>query len=158
MRQDIVGYIYKGIIATGFLLPLIIAAAVVLVIEPAELIRLLLTTATSFILIGAFNAIPFVVYAKMLKSFLGQPDIVTINENRLKQKYGLFFAAILGICVIVYFHIYTWISIVKVLPGSSTSGIAFLLLPVYGLFSIVMGYGLGFLVARMQVLLTKNKV
>ena len=150
------GYIYKGIIVTGFLLPLLIATVVVLAIEPAELMRLILSSVMTFVLIGVFNAIPFVVYAKMFKSYCDQPDEVTLSEAVLKQKYGLFFAAILGLSIIVYFQIYTWIGIIKVAPGSSTSGIAFLLLPVYGLFSIVVGYGIGFLVVKAQRLLTKK--
>ena len=150
MRQDTAGYIYKGIIAIGFLLPLIIAAVVVLAIEPAELIRLVFSSMMSFVLIGAFNAIPFVVYAKMMKSYLERPDKTTLNEAVLKQKYGLFFAAILGLSILIHFQFQTWISIVQVEPGSSTSVIAFLLLPVYGLFSIVVGIGFGSLAVRLQ--------
>jgi hypothetical protein len=149
--------IYISILIIGFLLPSIIASIVILLFEPADVVRLFVSSARTFILIGLFNVIPFAVYVKMLKSFMVRANDNISSKDQLRHKYGLIFAAIVGLNIIIYIQVTTWIGMIKLVPGASTAGIAFLLLPVYGLFAVVLGYGFGMLVAKVQAFISKNK-
>jgi len=156
MNEHQLRRISAGILIVGFLLPSVIALIVMLILEPTEVARLFASSAMTFILIGLFNAIPFAVYVKILKSTIGIAQNNLLNDGQLKHKYGLIFAAIAGLSVIVFVQINTWIGMIKLAPGASTTGIAFLYLPVYGVIAILLGYGFGVLIVKMQTLIFKR--
>lgn len=158
MNKQLGRQIYVSIVVAGLFLPSVIGIIVVLVIEPAELAKLFVASARSLILIGLFNAIPFVVFSKLLRGWWSRTERSEAEPSVvLKHKYGLVFAAIAGLSSILYVHINTWISIVKVLPGSSTAPISFILAPIYGIIAIGLGYGLGMFIAKIQEIIMKSK-
>lgn len=146
------GYKYSkrwfwGIIILGIFLPLIVESVVTIILDPKDFLNIFSSFFLSLILIGLLNDIPFIVFAFLVRSLWNRPEAEKFQDF-FKHKTGVISAGIISIGSILYINIGVWISIMRVLPGSSTSVIVYAFLPIYGVIAILVGYGCGWFVGK----------
>lgn len=154
------GLLFWGLIIFGAVLPMIVGLAIEIIFDPKDLLNIVKLFFSQFISPWKlFNLlwidIPFIIYAFIVRSLWYRPEVET-PQDFLKHKAGVIGAGILTIGFVVYVNIGFWIGIVLHQPGASTSAIAYLFLPFYGIMTNLVGYGLGRLIGKI-ILHYKNK-
>lgn len=155
-RYKYSGQVFWGIIIIGLFLPLIVELAVELIFDPKHFISTLLSLSPSSILMGVFNAIPFIVFAFLVRSLWHRPEHETF-QLFFKHKSGVLGAGIIGIGFILLVNINVWVGAVLTLPGFSTSGLVYMFIPFYGIVAILIGYGIGYVVGRIIIFRREKK-
>lgn len=128
-------------------MPLIVESVVVIIFNPKDFLNILMSFFPSLILIGLLNDVPFIVFAFLVRSLWNRPEVES-SQDFFKHKVGVFGAGIIGIGFVLFINVSVWISVALILPGFSTSAIAYDFLPIYGIIAILVGYGSGRLIGK----------
>jgi hypothetical protein len=147
---------FWGIIIFGALLPLIVEIIIKIIFDPKNFSNFFLSITASFFLVALFNAIPFIIWAFLVKSLWHRPEN-EIYQGFYKHKAGVIGSGILTIGFVLYVNIGIWLGIILHQPGASTSAIAYIILPFYGIMTNLFGYGLGRLIGKIILAYKKDK-
>ncbi len=133
-------WLFGGIIILGEMLPFIIGTIMTLKYEPSEFSDLgsFLLNPLSFFFTVILHGIPLVAFA-LLAKFLW--------EKRGAQLAAIIGAGIAVFGIIVLFNLVFWIDI-YVGSASSTGALIFLVIPVFGIFLMPLGYWCGWLAGK----------
>lgn len=138
---------FWGLIILGILSPLIVESVVAIIFASQDFFSMLRSIFPSLMLIGLLNAVPFIIFAFLVRSLWQRPEVET-PQDFFKHKGGVIGAGVVGIGLVLFVNISIWTSIALMLPGFSTAVIAFIFLPVYGIIGILIGYGSGRLIGK----------
>lgn len=133
-------WLFGGIIILGEMLPFIIGSMMTLRYKPSELPALgsLLLEPLSFLSTLIVHGIPLVAFA-LLAKFLW--------EKRGAQLAAITGAGIAVFGIILLFNLVFWIDL-YIGSASSTGGLIFLVMPVFGIFWMPLGYWCGWLAGK----------
>lgn len=142
---------FWGLIIFGASIPILVGLTTELLYNPELGLRFYMGD----IFIGPLNAIPFIILAFLVKYIWLDPKIQS-SPNLFQHKSGIICAGIFTICFNLYINIDVWKGIALNLSGSSTAVIIYVFLPIYGVITILVGYGIGILAGKI-IIRVKNR-